>query len=59
MSLPPDFEPLSPAELKGLIVKCKPKFASPAQTVLTWTGDKAAKKEKAPKPVKAPKAVKE
>ena len=45
------------AELKGLIAKCKPKFASPAQTVLTWTGDKAAKKEKAPKPIKAPKAV--
>ena len=45
------------AELKGLIAQCQLKFATPAQTVLTWTGDKAAKKEKAPKPVKAPKAV--
>ncbi len=40
------------AELKGLIGKCKPKFATPAQTVLTWTGDKAAKKPKAEKPAK-------
>ena len=49
------------AELKGLIAKCKPKFASPAQTVLTWTGDKAAKNEKAPKAERAPtpKQVKE
>ena len=42
-------------ELKGLIVKCQPKFATPTQTVLTWTGDKAEKKEKAPKAEKLPK----
>ena len=46
-------------ELKGLIVTCQPKFATPAQTVLTWTGDKAAKKEKTPKAEKPAKKGRE
>ena len=47
------------AELKGLIAQCQLKFATPAQTVLTWTGDKAAKKEKTPKAEKPAKKGRE